>query len=358
MNSYPTFPQRPFPLQNNAANMMAMSGDAMDYGMVGEQSLDEIVTQNDKSSRRKSMPVYGGVPMQMGTADPRRMSMMDFNDGSGNLNNFQFNYQTGAADMDGMMRAGPSYSSNPDDLPTDRGPGADLAINTQFPTQNSAFPNMQTTGSSYASPLHPNLSMDMDMDLTSPFPNAMSMPLDMNDPSLAIMGTDMNMFPNAQFTPQMMDSPINQDFTAPIPAPLPETINTAIRPVDQFGTASITTTSDAPPPIHSRAGSQDQSVSRSISRTHSDSKTTPQSTQGHISPPDPTNQKTIQMTAHQDGTADTFAQLKFPWTVPTGGFPSTMTSNPHMNTQFKNAYSSTGFDMLGVLVRITCGSGT
>jgi hypothetical protein len=29
-----------------------------------------------------------------------------------------------------------------------------------------------------------------------------------------------------------------------------------------------------------------------------------------------------------------------------------MTSNPHMKTQFKNAYSSTGFDMLGVLVCI------
>jgi hypothetical protein len=41
---------------------------------------------------------------------------------------------------------------------------------------------------------------------------------------------------------------------------------------------------------------------------------------------------------------------KIPWSAPAGGFPSTMHQNPHMKTQFKNAYSSTGFDMLGVLV--------
>ena len=44
------------------------------------------------------------------------------------------------------------------------------------------------------------------------------------------------------------------------------------------------------------------------------------------------------------------SEHKLPWAPPAGGFPSTMHSNPHMKTQFKNAYSSTGFDMLGVLV--------
>lgn len=40
----------------------------------------------------------------------------------------------------------------------------------------------------------------------------------------------------------------------------------------------------------------------------------------------------------------------FPW-VPEGGqWPSTMVGKPHMQSAYKNAYSSTGFDMLGVLV--------
>lgn len=47
-----------------------------------------------------------------------------------------------------------------------------------------------------------------------------------------------------------------------------------------------------------------------------------------------------------------------PWPTPAGGFPSTMHQNPHMKTQFKNAYSSTGFDMLAVLVRSPLGQCT
>ena len=42
----------------------------------------------------------------------------------------------------------------------------------------------------------------------------------------------------------------------------------------------------------------------------------------------------------------------FNWEAPEGGWPSTMVGRPHMQTSYKNAYSSTGFDMLGVLVCI------
>lgn len=41
----------------------------------------------------------------------------------------------------------------------------------------------------------------------------------------------------------------------------------------------------------------------------------------------------------------------FPWTPEGGSWPSTMVGKPHMDSAYKNAYSSTGFDMLGVLVR-------
>lgn len=40
----------------------------------------------------------------------------------------------------------------------------------------------------------------------------------------------------------------------------------------------------------------------------------------------------------------------FAWDTPEGGWPTTMTGRPHMSSVYKNAYSSTGFDMLGVLV--------
>ncbi|KAL1301732.1 hypothetical protein AAFC00_005936 [Neodothiora populina] len=40
------------------------------------------------------------------------------------------------------------------------------------------------------------------------------------------------------------------------------------------------------------------------------------------------------------------------WKTPDGGWPSTLSGRPHMQSQYKNAYSSTGFDMLGVLIRV------
>jgi hypothetical protein len=43
----------------------------------------------------------------------------------------------------------------------------------------------------------------------------------------------------------------------------------------------------------------------------------------------------------------------FPWVPEGGSWPSTMVNKPHMQSAYKNAYSSTGFDMLGVLV---CGT--
>lgn len=42
----------------------------------------------------------------------------------------------------------------------------------------------------------------------------------------------------------------------------------------------------------------------------------------------------------------------FSWEAGKGGWPSTLINRPHMQTSYKNAYSSTGFDMLAVLVRI------
>jgi len=42
----------------------------------------------------------------------------------------------------------------------------------------------------------------------------------------------------------------------------------------------------------------------------------------------------------------------FPWVPEGGAWPSTMVNKPHMQSAYKNAYSSTGFDMLGVLMRV------
>lgn len=344
MNGYPAFPQRPYPTSNNGPNMMNMNADGMNFGMVEAQSLDDIVTQNDKVNRRKSMPVYGGgVSMQtIGSPDPRRLSMMDFGETStstSDLDGFQFSPQ-GSMSMEGMMR-GPSFSRATTGIQDEKNnPAVDLAINTQFSNGNSSFQNMQTPGSAYASPMHSNMPLDMDM--TSPYPTTMSMPLDMSDPALAMMGADMNMFSSAQFEPSMMDSPIAPDFVGAMQPPLADPNTTTLRTTEQFPSRSISSTSDVRSGLPTRANSQEQGSSRSNSRPQNDQQPTPKNYQSQVSAPQDLQQ--------QDAPTEQFAQMKFPWSTPQGGFPSTMRNNPHMSTQFKNAYSSTGFDMLGVLV--------
>ncbi|KAF2176351.1 hypothetical protein K469DRAFT_607411 [Zopfia rhizophila CBS 207.26] len=353
MNGFPSYPQRPFVPPDSGLNMMNMSGgqDGMNnFGVAEGQSLDDIVSQNEKAVRRRSMPMsYGAAPMQMDAPDTRRLSMMNFGGPSnGNLDDFQFNMSAGAP-MDGIMR-NDTYPQPSADAHNDRTRPNDLAINTQFSNQNSPFPSMPAQGSTYASPLHTNVSLDMDM--TSPYPNAMSMPLDMTDPTLSMTGTDMNMFPGAQFNNPIIDSPVAQDFVGPLPGSKQDLTIANVQPRDQFGNGSMSGTCDVRSDMPSRANSQEQNSVRSNSRLHSEANSSSKSLPPQMSSAPLQRQEPVALPPQQDVAVEQLSQIKFPWRTPPGGFPSTMNSNPHMNTQFKNAYSSTGFDMLGVLMRV------
>src|SRR5690348_2415620 len=132
MNGYPSYPRRPFQPPNNGNNIMDLTGDGMDAFVGGDsQSLDDIVSQNDKANRRRSMPVYTGNGIGMGSPDSRRLSMMNFTDmPGGDFDGFQFNMGD-AATMGNLMRSNTSYtgpgttSQNEEVVPA-----SDLAINT------------------------------------------------------------------------------------------------------------------------------------------------------------------------------------------------------------------------------------
>src|ERR1700761_4618124 len=83
--------------------MMMGSQDGM-TGMVGGQSLDDIVNANAKAMRRQSMPnPYADAANNMG-ADIRRMSMMEYAgaSGAGPLASFKFDPNAGMT-QGGMM---------------------------------------------------------------------------------------------------------------------------------------------------------------------------------------------------------------------------------------------------------------
>jgi hypothetical protein len=167
----------------------------------------------------------------------------------------------------------------------------------------------------------------------------------------------MNLFPGSQFNTQMLDSPVAQDFVSPMPATSQETNTPTMQPPDRFQRPSLSNTPDpksGPPSFLSRTGSHDHNSMRSNSRPESEKRSST-SVPTRMSLASLQNQQPVAQDPAQDLPKDVLNnQLqefnKASWQVPSGGFPSTMHQNPHMKTQFKNAYSSTGFDMLGVLV--------
>ena len=340
--AYKGYPQRPYP-QNNGDNITNMSGDAMASFMADGQSLDDMVLQNEKENRRQSMPVFGDAQMQMGSPDSRRLSMMAFGDSTA-MDNFQFD-----GTMENLMRNGP-FTRTTGEIQNDRMAPADLAINTQFTNANSPFTNIPA----YASPMHPNANLDMEM--TSPYPN-MNMPL---DETLMMGPNDMNMFPNAQYNTSMMNSPAappaSQDFTG-LTSAQPQDSKMNMPPPDQYRSHSSSLTPDARPKPSPRDSSQDPGSVHSSSRPQSEHQSSSNSVPTRMANASLKNQEPIALPTGQQLDPENFSDLKFPWEVPQGGFPSSKNHNPHMKTQFKNAYSSTGFDMMAVLVRCSIGLG-
>lgn len=182
------------------------------------QSLDEIVNQNEKELRRRSMPLpYGAQPSGLDTS-MRRVSMMDMGDigsmmefgTSGQttpLDSFQFNPAT-ASELDGMAVQGQAGNGSANQ--SRRQSNAELSINTQFSPHPShaQYGPMDPSASVYASPLPASGALDMDMQ--SPYiQSAMSAGLPMS--------MDMNMSPS-MFDPNqyqgspMMTSPVHQNF--------------------------------------------------------------------------------------------------------------------------------------------------
>lgn len=311
------------------------------------------------------------------TSPTRSMSMMNFGDpNTAAVDDFAFDMSS-AAGVDNMMRnnaySGPSANMQPADNLT--------AIKTQFNAVASPFSTMAAPGSNYASPIHATTDLDMSM---SPYPSNMNVPLDMDDSLNSMMQTDMNMFGNNQFNPQMIESPINtnntpinqgNDFIGPLPAPQRgpnmvvhqnqfSNMQASSQPHNQhhtqthFRTPSMSNTPDArsAPSLPSRTNSQSQDQSRS-SREQSTHR--PDSNNANtatlLSLTSLENQRPIAQDPTEDLSnekLDDIKHMKFPWAEPPGGFPSSMHAKPHMQTQFKNAYSSSGFDMLGVLMRV------
>lgn len=344
-NSYQTVDQN-----GGGDGMMGMLGpDGMSQpGMMGGQSLDDIVNTNSNAhQRRKSMPQYQDQDGKSGS-DPRRASMMGYGDASGAspLDGFAFDPST---NLDSFMSQSTGFPSNGNNRSNT---SSNLGLNTQM--ANQGFQGMTQSSPAYASPMRPDGTVDADMN--SPYlGSSMPMTMDMVDPSLASMvGQDPTNLPffspaqHQQFNNSAVSSPIHTTSFSNTPQHLPpaqtsERRSSLSQSRQGYSNDQANSTPDA---LSSRSQSGAQS-------THSSSR---QQSQGMTSHPPHRTQKTVSFgpprPQQMDVSEDPNNHIKVPWSVPAGGFPSSMHNRPHMQTQYKDAYSSTGFDMLNVLMRV------
>lgn len=369
---------------NGNLRQMSQDGLAGNNGY-GGQSLDEIVNQNANVMRRLSIPSqqqYGASQQQAVDANLRRVSMMEFGgqvSPGGSLGNFQFN--TGAQmDEAGMMggngtsasmrhQGSHSASNSRRQSHTDQ-----LAINTNFANASAGF-----NGMAYSSPMHTQSGFDMAMQ--SPYiDNALGMQIDFGvDQSMnsgaGIDMSQMNMFAQPQFHQNIMASPMQHSGSQGTPL-------SAQGPTQESGIAGGMSTSHSG---HSGSTDTMQRMLKTQSTQVSDSLSSPQHSGGVT----PMNQSTSGSVQPNHANSGFQAQPQYPeagsaqdrgmhgasqqydgingplpvnvasynpnnqgfkWEAQEGGWPSTMVKRPHMQTSYKNAYSSTGFDMLSVLV--------
>ena len=345
----------------------------------GAQSLDDIVNQNTEAIRRQSMPQQQyGQGENGGDSDLRQMPMMDYNGSSpaGAMGNYGFDGRIGQ--NNGMMAgASPAHLSQRGSH-SRRESESNLGLNTNFTSQS--YDPMMQSNSSYTSPAHPSNMIDMGMN-NQFMDSSMSLPMDYMDPALTSMSSDtmnMNAYSAPQFTNTMATSPMH------IPP----------RPNQEHRASTSGSSGNVNAQFGSHGSGSGASTVRGLSRNrsiHMSDKGSPinggtptsqpktttaqlqQQMQQPTQPPGPNSgfqgqPQNPEPGSHQDRgmyhrqSVDNSSQIDpanfnpnnqgFDWKQPEGGWPSTMVGRPHMHSVYKNAYSSTGFDMVGVLMRV------
>ena len=295
---------------SNNISMMGQGG-MNSSGMLGGQSLDDIVNQNLKEIRRSSVPVhYGGSQSNMGP-DMRRLSVMEFNGASsgGDLNSYQFDPSTVPG---GMM---PARTSNPNTsapLSNRRQSTSNVALNDQFTGQSS--PYMPNPGSAYQSPMHASIAdsfMSPGLQMQSDYSNMNSM--------MSGGITPMDVYSTDQFASPMGTSPMSQKVATSAQGSLQK---------DPGNGASATT------PRENRGSTEKRKsveISRDSSRSQSFDQMRANSTQQNVPQQQSQNQASSQILANQTQfqhpqnrqnpqTANVASSGKFPWADPPGEF--------------------------------------
>ncbi|MCJ1263814.1 blue light receptor [Lobaria immixta] len=325
--------------------MLGMMGShGMDTsGMIGGQTLDEIINQNNKELlRRRSYNQMNSYGSSEGSQehDPRRTSMLEFGSGSNSdLEGFRFD-PTPNRPTPGMHRPGNIAQRRLDSQTARRrDSNENLALNTHFQNLSSNYSPIPSS-SPYPQSLNPSDSLNLDMT-SSYLPNTMLMGM-----NYAANGMDhddngdvgpMAMFPQGNFAANVTSSPLQQNLTNSMRGPAQD---------PGGGNSNGQGDNEAADTIpNMQMSDQMQNLQVNLSQTSMPVQSTSPVGQTNglsefRSPPKP--QPTASLDTSSVANGIPFANGE------TAKEPSTQQVIP----QYRNAYSSSGFDMMGVLIRV------
>jgi PAS domain-containing protein len=326
-------------MNNQHAMMGMMRAGSLDPNMVDPQALEELIAQNKELQRRRTYHQnhYGAPPRTNPDNDPRRSSMLEFRSGTGNdLDGFQFD----PSPVQTSPTSHPHGGGMTQRLEARRRESMEsLGLNTRFQDLPPGFGAM-TQSPVYHQGLNPGDSLDLDVTGSYVGQN-MSMGMDYvgNGLDQGANGnvSSMNMFSQDDYTSSLTTSPIHQHLSNSIRGPPQDPGGGMLSsgaeqdlmdklPNMRMSDAMHTMRPNLPQNVPMQGNNEQSSMVQDMQsfKQQADSQAI-----ANIEPPPPPN-------------LNSFATAEpLPNSGPKPSIPV-----------FRNAYSSSGFDMLGVLMRV------
>ncbi|KAI9830208.1 MAG: blue light receptor [Phylliscum demangeonii] len=352
------------PMSTDAIALSHSNMDPMAAAFMGGDSLDEIVMQNQKEmERRRSVappPFSRHAPRPSGNP-LRRPSMMDFGAGpDADLDDYAFQSPLMTPDTPMMPAGVPRAQPQPSAAMRDRArvhssPG-NLTLDTRFAAVDVPYSAMGHP-SAYHSALHSAAALDMDV-ASSYHPTGLSAhvahSISMSFPSAALQdpsGSEtalMKHFDRAALVRQMTHptySPAHPSFSSPLPGSRdPGGGSRAPK------SGSLVESDEMEGVIEGQASQSNETRRRDP--PDADLFMHDQAPSSRMLPPGPSVEPAPK--AGDEATSDRTAKLEDGFTGPADGHPPGEVGQPASDhpSLFAGVYSSSGFDMLKVLMRV------
>ena len=336
---------------NNHHAMMSMigPGSLSTAAMMGGQSLDEIIIQNNKElQRRRSYQQQYGAPRSSQDTDPRRSSMLEFGSSATNdLDGFQF-------EPSPMHSSSASHSHNQGSSIVQRrmdsqrllrrDSAESLGLNTQFADMGNSFGPI-THSPVYHQTL--NSSEPLELDVTNTFmPQSLELGMDFTT-SMIDHGMERNVgpihvYPQSNFGPSLISPRMHQNRSDSLQSLAQEAEGASLDSGPEQDLMEKMPNMNMSDPMHIMQNTVPQ----------------PAKLRG-------SNSSTVILQDMQDFNHGTETQqtTNVSLELETENLPRNLntftTGEPLSNApasskipQYRNVYSSSGFDMLGVLMRV------